>query len=204
MPPSTIRSLPVTLAWLLAATAAVSLPAQAQVLRPSTTGLSVAAGAGMARATSETDGISETVNRIIPRVEVAYGVTPRFSMLIALSRSTPRVDDADYSVRNVDMGVRYLGYVGRPLRPFVEGGLSIRKFSLTDNGPELTSQDVGAWGAAGGMWFPGSRVALEAAATYGRVQFESWRSAGTAPTIRPVTLTEFGVRAGIRIFARAR
>ncbi|MFN5582947.1 MAG: hypothetical protein ACK5BA_10610 [Gemmatimonas sp.] len=182
----------------------MAAPLPAQGLRPSTTGLSVAASAGLARATSETDGTSGTVTEIVPRIEVAYGVTPRFSMLIALSRSTPRVDDADYSVRNVDMGVRYLGYAGRPLRPFVEGGLSIRKFSLTDNGPALTSQDVGAWGAAGGMWFPGARIALEAAATYGRVQFESWRADGLAPTIRPVTLTEIGVRAGVRLFARPR
>lgn len=177
---------------------------QAQTLRSSTTGLSVAASVGGARAASETDGVSESVLEPIPRLELAYGVTSRFSLLIAVGKSMPRVDDTDYSVRNVDIGVRYLGYVARPLRPFVEGGLSIRRFSMGDNAAKLTSQDVGAWGAAGGMWFPTSRFAFEAAATYGRVQFESWRSEGTVPNIRPLTLTEFGVRVGARIFARTR
>jgi hypothetical protein len=191
---------------LLAMTLLGGIPAlaRAQTLRPSTTGLSVAVSAAAVRATSETDGEQSVSNGVLPRLEVSYGATPRFSLVAAIGRSAPVLDGADYSVRNVDLGMRYLGYAGRVLRPFVEGGLSIRKFSIDNTGGEITSQDVGPWGAAGGMWFPGSRVAIEGALTYGSVQFESWRVPSGSPNLLPVTLREVGVRAGIRLFQRAR
>lgn len=190
--------------FALTCAAGVPVVAGAQALRPSTTGLSIAASAGAVRATSETDGDESVRNGVIPRLEVSYGATPRFSLVAAVGRSQPTLDGADYSVRNVDLGLRYLGFVGRTLRPFVEGGLSVRKFSIDNTVGEITSQDVGPWAAAGGMWFPGSRVAFEGALTFGSVQFESWRVPAGSPNLLPVTLREVGVRAGLRLFQRAR
>ena len=191
---------------LVAASLAIGISsvAQAQTLRPSTTGLSVAVTATSARATSETDGDESTSNGFIPRLDSSYGATPRFSLVASIGRSAPVLDGTDYSVRNVDLGMRYLGYAGRAVRPFVEGGLSVRKFSLDNSFGDITSQDVGPWVAAGGMWFPGSRVALEGALTYSSVQFESWRVPVGSPNLLPVTLREVGVRAGLRLFQRAR
>jgi hypothetical protein len=180
------------------------LVVQAQALRPSTTGFSIAASAAAVRATSETDGDESATTGTLPRLEVSYGATPRFSLVAALGRSTPSLDGADYSVRNVDLGMRYLGYAGRAIRPFVEGGLAIRKFTIDNVVGDITSQDVGPWVAAGGMWFPGSRIALEGALTYSSVQFESWRVPAGSPNLLPVTLREVGARIGLRVFQRAR
>lgn len=187
------------LAWLIAATTA-----HAQKLVPSTTGMNVAATATLARTSAESQGASSSAMRFAPRVDVSYGVSPRVSLLGALAARGGAFTGNDYRVRSVDMGLRYLGYAGRTLRPFAEGGLSVRKFTIDVAAGTLDATDVGPWAAAGYMWFPGGPLAIEAAAQYGRVNFSSWRSAGTAIQAQPVVNQDVGARVGARWYFRAR
>lgn len=183
---------------------AIAPSAAAQRLMPSTTGLSVAATASVARPSAESQGVTSSAVRFAPRAELSYGATARVSLVGAVASRGGVLEGQEFQVRSVDMGLRYLGYVGRPLRPFAEGGLAVRQFSLDGQPGEITSTNVGPWAALGYMWFPGGAFAIEAAGTFGRVTFESWRVAGTGTQLAPLVHQEFGVRAGARWFFRAR
>lgn len=177
---------------------------QAQRLLPSTTGISLAGSVGVVRSSAESQGITTSSQRTARRGELAYGVSPRVSIVAALGTRTAQIEEQDFDVRSVDMGVRYLGFAGRAMRPFAEGGLSVRTFSLEATVGEVRATNVGPWAAAGYMFFPGGGFALEVAATYGRVTFENWRAGGNAVALAPVGYRELGVRAGARWFVRGR
>ena len=193
-------------AFLIPAVALMTIAptAAAQRLMPSTTGLSVAATASVARPSAESQGVTTSVVRFAPRAELSYGATARVSLVGAVARRGGVLEGQDYNVRSVDMGLRYLGYVGRAMRPFAEGGLAVRKFSLDAQAGEINATNVGPWAALGYMWFPGGSFALEAAGTFGRVTFQNWRVAGNAAELAPLVHQEYGVRAGARWFFRAR
>ncbi|WP_396206295.1 hypothetical protein [Gemmatimonas sp.] len=178
--------------------------AHAQRLLPSTTGFSVAAAGTYGNASAKSQDITSTAGRFAPRAELAYGVSPRLSLLGAIVSRGGLIEGQDYDVRSVDLGGRYLGFAGRVTRPFVEGGLSIRTFILDSPVGDVSSTNVGPWGAAGYMWFPGGGLALEAAATYGRVTFNNWRVGGNPAAAGAVEHRELGVRAGARWFFRPR
>jgi hypothetical protein len=194
------------LSFLLGAvvTAMSASAAHAQRLLPSTTGFSVAATGTYANASAKSQDITSTAGGFAPRAELAYGVSPRLSLLGAIVSRGGLIEGQDYDVRHVDLGARYLGFAGRVIRPFAEGGLSVRKFNLESRVGDANSTNVGPWGAAGYMWFPGGGLALEAAATYGRVTFNNWRVAGNPAALAPVEHRELGVRAGARWYLRAR
>lgn len=194
----------VTAALLVVAGVSAATTAHAQRLLPSTTGFSVAVSGSLARTSAESQGITSTAQRFAPRVDLSYGVTPRVSLVGALSNRGALIEGEDYTVRSVDLGARYLGFVGRELRPFLEGGLAVRTFSIAAPVGMVTATDVGPWAAAGYLWFPAGRLALEAAGTYGRVSFNNWRAAGNGLTLAPVGHKEIGVRAGVRWFFRPR
>lgn len=177
---------------------------QAQRLLPSTTGFSVAATGTYAKASAKSQDVTSTAGRFAPRAELSYGVSPRVSLVGALVTRGAVIEGQDYDVRSVDLGGRYLGFVGRPMRPFVEGGLAVRTFTLESSVGDVTSTNVGPWAAAGYMWFPGGGLALEAAGTYGRVTFNNWRVGGNPAAVGDVEHRELGVRAGARWFFRAR
>jgi hypothetical protein len=178
--------------------------AHAQRLLPSTTGFSVAATGTYANASAKSQDITTTAGRFAPRGELAYGVSPRVSLVGAVVSRGALIEGQDYDVRSVDLGGRYLGFVGRGVRPFVEGGLAVRTFTLASPVGDASSTNVGPWGAAGYMWFAGGGLALEAAATYGRVTFNNWRVADNPAALAPVEHRELGVRAGARWFFRPR
>lgn len=176
----------------------------AQQLRPSGTGLSVAVTASAVRATAESRGISTASTGMAPRFEVSYGATPRLSLTGAFVTRGARIEDADYDVRSVDLGLRYLGHAGSRWRPFGEAGFGVRRFSLDGANGTITATNVGPFAAAGYVWFPGGAFALEAAATFGRVSFDSWRVDGAPTALASVSHQELGIRAGARWFLRAR
>ncbi len=178
--------------------------AHAQRLLPSTTGFSVAASGTYANTSAKSQDITSTASRFSPRAELSYGVTPRLSLVGALVRRGAVIEGQDYDVRSVDLGFRYLGFAGRVIRPFAEGGLAVRTFILESPVGDASSTNVGPWGAAGYMWFAGGGLAVEAAATYGRVTFNNWRVAGNPASLAPVEHRELGVRAGARWFFRSR
>ena len=188
----------------LVACVCTTTTAHGQRLLPSTTGFSVAASASVARTSAESEGIITTARRGALRGELSYGVTPRVSLVGALSARGALIEGEEYTVRSVDLGARYLGFAGRALRPLLEGGLAVRTFSIDSPVGEVTATNVGPWAAAGYLWFPAGAFALEAAGTYGRVTFNNWRAAGTGLALVPVVHQEIGVRAGARWFFRAR
>jgi hypothetical protein len=192
-----------------AAIAAVllSLPTvlAAQSLRPSGTGFSASAGASLSRVTSDLSGRDESSARGAWRADVMYGATPRVALLGALGIREVDLTGGAFSVRTVDLGFRYLARAGAVVRPFAEGGFSVRHFSTsTSGGIEVTAQNTGPWVAAGALAFVQGHWAVEGAATYGQVTFENWRAAGTAPVLQPVAYQEVGVRLGARYFVRGR
>lgn len=178
--------------------------ADAQRLLPSTTGFSVAASGTYANASAKSEDITSTMGRFAPRAELSYGVTPRLSLVGGIVQRGAMIEGQDYEVRSIDLGLRYLGFAGRVVRPFVEGGLAVRTFNLASQVGNVSSTNVGPWGAAGYMWFAGGGLAVEAAATYGRVTFNNWRVAETPAALAPVEHRELGVRAGARWFFRSR
>lgn len=178
--------------------------AHAQRLLPSTTGFSVAASGTYANTSAKSQDITSTTGRFAPRAELSYGVTPRLSLVGAIVNRGAVIEGQDYAVRSVDLGLRYLGFAGRVLRPFAEGGLAVRTFNLESPVGDVSSTNVGPWGAAGYMWFAGGGLAVEAAATYGRVTFNNWRVAESPAALAPVEHRELGVRAGARWFFRSR
>lgn len=178
--------------------------AHAQRLLPSTTGFSVAANGTYANASAKSQDITSTARRFAPRGELSYGVTPRLSLVSAVVQRGAVIEAQHYDVRSIDLGVRYLGFAGRVVRPFAEGGLAVRTFNLASPVGDVSSTNVGPWGAAGYMWFAGGGLALEVAATYGRVTFNNWRVAEIPAALAPVEHRELGVRAGARWFFRSR
>ncbi len=178
--------------------------AHAQRLLPSTTGFSVAASGTYANTSAKSQDITSTTGRFAPRAELSYGVTPRLSLVGAYVTRGATIEGQNFDVRSVDVGLRYLGFAGRVMRPFVEGGLAVRGFNLESPVGNVSSTKVGPWGAAGYMWFAGGGFAVEAAGTYGRVTFNNWRVADTPAALAPVEHRELGVRAGARWFFRSR
>jgi hypothetical protein len=177
---------------------------QAQRLLPSGSGLSVAVAASIDRSSATSLGITTSSVQVAPRAELSYGVSPRVSLVGAIVSKPARIEGQEYHVRSAEMGLRYVGFAGRILRPFAEGGLAVRKFTIDSPTGDVSATNVGPWVAAGYQWFPGGPFAIEGAATYGRVTFESWRLGGTALALAPVQHQEIGVRVGARWFMRAR
>jgi hypothetical protein len=193
---------------LLAISAAVlpsrlNAQSQAKALVPSGTGFSIAGHLAFARVTSSGSGLDGSDARLGGLVDVAYGVSPRLSLVGAVHPLTASVSAQKYTANGIDLGLRYLTRAGRTLRPFAEGGFAVRTLSYT-SGVALTSRNVGPWAGLGLMRLAASHWSGEAAVTWGNSTFDNWKADGTAAVAEPVTWNAVGVRAGLRYWVRAR
>ena len=190
-----------TTAWLVALLAPTVLHSQALV--PSGTGFSVAGSVAVSRSTSSGSGLDGNATRPGALVEVAYGATPRLSLLGAYRLAAASAGTQDYTTHGVDFGLRYLGKAGMRLRPFAEGGLAIRSLRY-DAGEVYTSSNVGPWASAGVMRLGAQHWSMEAAVTWAQSRFDNWNRDGQAIVAEAVHWNAVGVRAGVRYWNRAR
>lgn len=210
-----LRPITVLLAVMLPAVAA---PARAQA--PAAEPAPSPARATLARSTL---GVSVRVHGIAGRMntdihpgagghaatgvggEVAYGASPRLTLFggvstMASTSSTSAVS-TDYTIRQGDIGLRWMTHPGARVRPFAEAALAVRRlaFTLGDGDPrDYTAFNGGATAALGVMLFQTDRVSLEGAATYTGGTFSTWKVDGEPQPIAAMTSSTLGVRVGAR------
>jgi hypothetical protein len=204
--PSLVRSAAGALALLAMAMAnppRLAAQSQGKALVPSGTGFSIAGDLTFARAASRGSGLDGSDARPGGRVELAYGVSPRLSLVGALHPLRATVRAQDYTANGVDLGLRYLAQAGRTLRPFAEGGFAVRTLTYK-TGTELTSRNVGPWAGLGLMRLAASHWSGEAALTWGKSTFDNWKADGTAAVAEPVSWDAVGARVGVRYWVHAR
>ena len=210
-----LRPITVLLAVMLPAVAA---PARAQA--PAAEPAPSPARATLARSTL---GVSVRVHGIAGRMntdihpgagghaatgvggEVAYGASPRLTLFgggsnMASTSSTSAVS-TDYTIRQGDIGLRWMTHPGARVRPFAEAALAVRRlaFTLGDGDPrDYTAFNGGATAALGVMLFQTDRVSLEGAATYTGGTFSTWKVDGEPQPIAAMASSTLGVRVGAR------
>lgn len=180
-----------------------SARAQAKALLPSGTGFSIAGSASAAHMTSSGSGLDGNATKPSGQVELAYGASPRLSLLAAVRPIFGTAGTQDYTANGVELGLRYLGKAGTTLRPFAEGGFGIRTLRY-ESGDVYTSNNVGPWAALGAMRLAASHWSVEGAATWTRFTFGNWKRNDQALVAEPVTWTAVGARIGVRYWVRAR
>lgn len=183
----------------------VSLRAQASAMLPSGTGFSVAGAVGMTRMQLSNfgSGLEGSSFRPEGQIEVAYGASPRLQLVAAFRPVLGKVGDQKYTINGAELGLRYLGHAGMPLRPFAEGGFGIRTFryEVTDL---FTSTNVSPWASVGVMRLAKSHWSAEAAATWTISTFDNWVVNGQPRVLGAARWTAVGARAGVRYWVRAR
>ncbi|MDQ8162559.1 MAG: hypothetical protein P3C10_08240 [Gemmatimonadota bacterium] len=210
-----LRPITVLLAVMLPAVAA---PARAQA--PAAEPASSPARATLARSTL---GVSVRVHGIAGRMntdihpgagghaatgvggEVAYGASPRLTLFGGLTRmastSSTTAVSTDYTIRQGDIGLRWMTHPGARVRPFAEAALAVRRLAFTlgaGNPRDYTAFDGGATAALGVMLFQTDRVSLEGAATYTGGTFSTWKVDGEPQPIAAMASSTLGVRVGAR------
>lgn len=176
---------------------------QANALLPSGTGFSIAGSVSAARTTSAGSGLDGNSTKPSGQVELAYGASPRLSLLAAVRPTLGSAGTQDYTANGVELGLRYLGKAGTTLRPFAEGGFGIRTLRY-ESGDVYTSNNVGPWAALGAMRLSASHWSVEGAATWTRFTFGNWKRNDQALVAEPVTWSAIGARVGVRYWVRAR
>jgi hypothetical protein len=200
-PLSTTATVGILVAALLSPAALV---AQAKALLPSGTGFSVSASASMARTTSSGSGLDGNATKPGGQVEVAYGASPRLSLLAAFRPIVATAGTQNYSVNGLELGLRYLGKAGTTLRPFVEGGFGVRTLRYEISSDAFTSTNVGPWASVGVMRLAASHWSVEAAGTWTKSPFDNWKRNDQAVVAQAVQWSGVGARVGLRYWVRAR
>jgi hypothetical protein len=211
MPPSLFRVAPTRVALTLVALLAIAPAIRAQSLLPSTVGLSMqghATGGTMTTAIYPGAGGRAAVG---VGGEVAYGATPRLSLVGRLARigsvSATTTESTDYVVVQGDLGLRWMAMPGARVRPFAEAGLALRRLAFayaagTGTGTgvrrDFSAFNGGPTASAGAMLFRTDRLSIEGAGTYTSVTFSTWKVDGKPESLAPVTSDMLGVRVGVR------
>jgi hypothetical protein len=137
--------------------------------------------------------------------EVAYGASPRLTLFGGLTRmastSSTTAVSTDYTIRQGDIGLRWMTHPGARVRPFAEAALAVRRLAFTlgaGNPRDYTAFDGGATAALGVMLFQTDRVSLEGAATYTGGTVSTWKVDGEPQPIAAMASSTLGVRVGAR------
>ena len=184
-------------------TAPLTARAQAKALVPSGTGFSMAASASAAKMTSSGSGLDGDATKPGGQIEVAYGASPRLSLLGAFRPISSTAGTQDYTVNGLELGLRYLGKAGATVRPFAEGGFGIRTIRY-ETGDVFTSTNVGPWASVGVMRLAASHWSVEGAATWTKSNYDNWKRNSEAVVAEPVKWNAVGARVGVRYWVRAR
>ena len=191
----------------LAAGLLVAPTVRAQSLSPSTLGIS-----------AQVHGVGGTMNTAIyPGAsgsaafgfggEVAYGATPRLSLVTRLSRLSSKssiiTESTDYAIVQSDLGFRWMQSPGARVRPFVEAGLALRRlaFEYADSAGvmnDFTAFNGGATASVGVMVFRTEKMSVEGAGTYTSGNFSTWKVNGKPESLSQMTSEMLGVRVGVR------
>lgn len=185
---------------LLALTAA---SANAQTLTPAGTGLSMALTAVGGYTTSDVSGRSRNHTGVSPRLEIAFATSPRLGLLAASHRRRVSMDDVDFEIGSIELGVRYTGRPGAAWRPFAEAGMARRHFSYEEL-IDISSVKLGPWVGVGGQWRPHGHWSAEAAFNFGALAFDRFRAGGVTQELRSVYTRLTGLRIGARYWVSAR
>lgn len=197
----------VTLVALSLATTAV----RAQSLSPSTLGIS-----------AQVHGVGGTMNTAIyPGSsgsaafgfggEIAYGATPRLSLVGRLARISSKAEivteSTDYTMLQGDLGIRWMSTPGARVRPFAEAGLALRRlaFEYADSAgvmSDFSAFNGGATVSVGVMVFQTDNMSVEGAGTYTSGNFSTWKVNGKPETLAQMPSDMLGVRFGVRYWLK--
>ena len=137
--------------------------------------------------------------------EVAYGASPRLTLFGGVTRmastSSTTAVSTDYTIRQGDIGLRWMTHPGARVRPFAEAALAVRRlaFTLGAGTPrDYTAFNGGATAAVGVMLFQTDRVSLEGAGSYTGGTFSTWKEDGKPQSIAALSSSTLGVRVGAR------
>lgn len=200
---TSVRRAALTFAALLVAAPTVG----AQALSPSTLGISAAVhGVGGTMNTAIYPGASGS-----PAFgfggEVAYGASPRLSLVGRLARLSSKseiiAESTDYAMLQGDLGLRWMSSPGARVRPFAEAGLALRRlaFEYADSTGvmrDFSAFNGGATVSVGVMVFQTDKVSVEGAGTYTSGNFSTWKVNGKAESLAQMTSEMLGVRIGVR------
>ena len=180
----------------------------AQSLSPSTLGIS-----------AQVHGVGGTMNTAIyPGAsgsaafgfggEIAYGASPRLSLVSRLARITSTsaivTESTDYAIMQGDLGLRWMSSPGARVRPFAEAGIALRRLAFEYANAQgvlsdYTAFNGGATASVGVMLFQTDRTSVEAAGSYTSGNFSTWKVNGApAPGVAQMTSEMLGVRVGVR------
>jgi len=182
--------------------------AHAQSLSPSTLGISVQVhGAGGTMNTAIYPSASGSAALGFGG-EVAYGTSPRLSLVSRLARIRSKSDivteSTDYAMLQGDFGLRWMSSPGARVRPFAEAGLALRRLAFEFADAKGAMRDFsafngGAMASVGLMVFQTETVSVDAAGTYTSGNFSTWKVNGQpAPGVAQMTSEMLGVRLGVR------
>ncbi len=203
MPISARRAALPLIAFLIAAPVV-----RGQSLSPSTLGIS-----------AQVHGVAGTMNTAIYTGvggraafgfggEIAYGTSPRLSLVGRLARITSAsgiaTTSTDYAIVQGDLGLRWMSLPGARVRPFAEAGLAVRQLAFEFASAQgvlgdYTAFNGGATVGVGVMLFQTEMVSVDAAGTYTSGNFSTWKVNGQpAPGVAQMTSEMLGVRIGMR------
>lgn len=198
-----VRRAVLTFVAVLIATPAV----RAQSLSPSTLGLS-----------AQVHGVGGTMNTAIYPgtngsaafgfgAEIAYGATPRLSLVGRLARLSSKseitAESTNYAMVQGDLGLRWMQSPGARVRAFAEAGLALRRlaFEYADRAgvtSDFSAFNGGATVSAGVMIFQTNSMSVEGAGTYTSGNFSTWKVNGKPASLAQMPSEMFGLRAGVR------
>lgn len=201
--PLPVRRAALTFVALLIAAPTV----RAQSLSPSTLGIS-----------AQVHGVGGTMNTAIyPGAsgstalgfggEIAYGASPRLSLVSRLARITSKseivIESTDYTMLQGDLGLRWMSTPGARVRPFAEAGLALRRlaFEYADSAGvkrDFSAFNGGATVSVGVMVFQTEKVSVDAAGTYTSGNFSTWKVNGKPTPLAQMRSEMLGVRIGLR------
>ena len=178
--------------------------AQAKALVPSGTGFSIGGAVSFARMTSSSLALDGASTGTSGTIEVAYGASPRLSLLGVLRPMSGKANGVSYSVHGIELGIRYLGKAGQRTRPFIDGGMAIRTLGLDLAQGRKESRNVGPWASVGLIQMRNGHFSLEGALTWTKSTFDNWTENGQAAVTESVSWDAVGARVGLRYWVRAR
>ncbi len=189
---------------LLFGTALIVSPANGQERRSNTEGFTIGASLLGSSVSTNIDNVTVTESGSGFHFEVGWGFTPRFMVFLGGYGSAIE-SDADYTIGQGDLGLRYLFRGGdKRARPYVEGAIAARQFRL-DYGAGLDAVTIKASSAGfalgGGVQvFFNPKFALDIGATYTPGSFSDWTANGVTYPFQDLDAPSTQVRLGLRFW----
>jgi hypothetical protein len=183
----------------------------AQSLSPSTLGISAQVhGVGGTMNTAIYPGASGST-AVGVGGELAYGASPRLSLVSRLARlsstSASLSESTEYVIVQGDLGLRWMSSPGARVRPFAEAGLALRRlaFEYADSASvmsDFSAFNGGATVSVGLMVFQTEKLSVDGAATYTSGNFSTWKVNGAPEPLAQIMSEMLGVRVGVRYWLR--